>query len=271
MNENLKESIGNTQILNADYHGQHGDGRQRVVIDGKKAYVTCALHMLAQIEDDDGRKKTERSIVSVSPNYQPNADHDLAIDAVCVKTGVKYQLIGKLTYCKPKALPPSHVCSLFNALPSPIPLEASGEIVCNIISADLVRISTSGVKASQNGIDDVDNCELDSASIQKSANQPENATSASLSEEIVNEGKVKSKMRTLENFISELASISAHRQAGLDPDVKVAFIVQYVHESHANLYRKMAAGLFPKPIKRGRGSFWPMSQVEAYKRGEYKC
>lgn len=65
----------------------------------------------------------------------------------------------------------------------------------------------------------------------------------------------------------DFASIVAQRQAGLDPDLRMSFIAIFLNESKANLYRKMGKG-FPPPIKRGKGSFWPMSQIEAYKAGQ---
>lgn len=61
--------------------------------------------------------------------------------------------------------------------------------------------------------------------------------------------------------------IFAQRAAGLDPDLRMSFIVAFLGESKANLYRKMGKE-FPMPIKRGKGSFWPMSKIEAYKAGQ---
>jgi len=63
---------------------------------------------------------------------------------------------------------------------------------------------------------------------------------------------------------SHLDAIAAQQKAGLDPDVRMSFIVTYVGESRANIYRKMGKE-FPMPTKRGRGSFWPLSVIDAYK------
>lgn len=71
----------------------------------------------------------------------------------------------------------------------------------------------------------------------------------------------KGKKRSL---ASQVDAIAAQRQAGLDPDVRMSFIVTYVGESRANLYKKMGQD-FPMPTKRGRGSFWPLSVIDAYK------
>lgn len=68
-------------------------------------------------------------------------------------------------------------------------------------------------------------------------------------------------------FAREYFVIAAQRAAGLDPDLRMSFIPEFLQESKANLYRKMGKG-FPHPIKRGKGSFWPMSQIEAYKAGQ---
>jgi len=74
--------------------------------------------------------------------------------------------------------------------------------------------------------------------------------------------------RTKRAFALELEAIAAQRAAGLDPDVRLWFITAYLGESRANLYRKLGT-TFPKPIKRGRSSFWPMSVIEEYKVGTY--
>jgi predicted DNA-binding transcriptional regulator AlpA len=68
-------------------------------------------------------------------------------------------------------------------------------------------------------------------------------------------------------FAERLRRIADLRGAGLDPDVDLAFIVAYVGESRATIYGKVARGDLPKPVKRGRSSFWPLSVVDAYKKG----
>lgn len=75
-----------------------------------------------------------------------------------------------------------------------------------------------------------------------------------------------------ETFGQDLQRIRQNLDAGLDPDVRIDFIAEYVSESRANLYRKMklTPPQFPNSIKRGHGSFWPFSLVEAYRKGEWK-
>lgn len=69
----------------------------------------------------------------------------------------------------------------------------------------------------------------------------------------------------------ELARVRMAHAAGQDPDVRMTFIVSHVGESRAGLYAKMKATpqKFPSPVKRGRGSFWPLSVIDAYRRGEW--
>lgn len=69
----------------------------------------------------------------------------------------------------------------------------------------------------------------------------------------------------------ELARVRMAHAAGQDPDVRMTFIVSYVGESRAGLYAKMSATpqKFPSPIKRGRSSFWPLSVIDAYRKGKW--
>ncbi|WP_295855119.1 hypothetical protein [uncultured Xylophilus sp.] len=71
-------------------------------------------------------------------------------------------------------------------------------------------------------------------------------------------------------YMHELDRIGAERAAGLDSTVRIEFLIIYLGESRANLYRKMSLvpAQFPQPVKRGRGSFWLMSVIDAYKTGK---
>ncbi|QDL56686.1 hypothetical protein EXZ61_05520 [Rhodoferax aquaticus] len=56
----------------------------------------------------------------------------------------------------------------------------------------------------------------------------------------------------------------------MDPAVRIAFAAHYLGESESNLYRRRADGQFPKPIQRGKGAFWLMSDLDAFKAGTWK-
>lgn len=74
-----------------------------------------------------------------------------------------------------------------------------------------------------------------------------------------------------DNYVKELRHIRQAADAGLDPDLRLDFIARYVNESRSNLYRKMnlTPPQFPKPIKRGKSSFWPLSLIETYRKGQW--
>jgi predicted DNA-binding transcriptional regulator AlpA len=74
------------------------------------------------------------------------------------------------------------------------------------------------------------------------------------------------KKRSKRDFKLELEAVAALRAAAFDPDLRMWFITVYVGESAASLYRKMGI-TFPRPVKRDKGSFWPMSIIDAYKAG----
>lgn len=71
-------------------------------------------------------------------------------------------------------------------------------------------------------------------------------------------------------YVRELERIRHERAAGLDSTVRIQFLVIYLGECRANLYRKMkmVPAQLPLPIKRGRGSFWTMSSIDAYAAGK---
>lgn len=53
-------------------------------------------------------------------------------------------------------------------------------------------------------------------------------------------------------------------QATEDHFVRLPYIVQKTGVSRPTIYRMIASGEFPKPVKQGRTSSWPSSEVEAY-------
>ncbi len=75
----------------------------------------------------------------------------------------------------------------------------------------------------------------------------------------------------LEGHPATLERIRLMRAAGMDPDLRMEFICEFLGESKANLYRKMKLDppQFPKQTHRGRASFWPLSVIEAYKAGAW--
>lgn len=75
--------------------------------------------------------------------------------------------------------------------------------------------------------------------------------------------------RSAEAVQERMTELAAAYQAGLNPDLKIDEVCTLLHESQATVYRKKNLGTFPTPIKRGRGSFWRMSDVVAYQEGRW--
>lgn len=63
---------------------------------------------------------------------------------------------------------------------------------------------------------------------------------------------------------AELELIWAARQAGSDPQVKMRHVAAILLLSPQTVYRKIQKQEFSPPLKRGRGSYWRMSQLDAY-------
>jgi predicted DNA-binding transcriptional regulator AlpA len=74
----------------------------------------------------------------------------------------------------------------------------------------------------------------------------------------------KTTSQTGDDLKLEMQQIMAQRLAGIDPFVKLKNVCVLVKESKPTLYRKMKMSQFPLPIKRGRQSFWRLSQIEEY-------
>ncbi|MBB2777511.1 UNVERIFIED_ORG: putative DNA-binding transcriptional regulator AlpA [Comamonas terrigena] len=85
-------------------------------------------------------------------------------------------------------------------------------------------------------------------------------------------GVVRKKAKASKSFEEELKRIGMARAAGLDPDMRMKHIPMYLGESRSGLYAKMekTPQEFPSPNKRGRSSFWPLSVIDAYRKGEWE-
>jgi predicted DNA-binding transcriptional regulator AlpA len=57
---------------------------------------------------------------------------------------------------------------------------------------------------------------------------------------------------------------------GHDPEVRMKYVALYIGMSASNLYKKIKAGTFPPPTKRGSGSYWKVSTLKAYLNGEWQ-
>jgi predicted DNA-binding transcriptional regulator AlpA len=78
------------------------------------------------------------------------------------------------------------------------------------------------------------------------------------------------KQAKLARLQKEFQRVNAQRANGIDPAVRMAFAAHYLGESESNLHRRRAKGQFPQSIQRGKGMFWLMSDLDAFKAGTWK-
>lgn len=72
-----------------------------------------------------------------------------------------------------------------------------------------------------------------------------------------------------EVFEKKLAHFMSLSSQGIDPTLKMPFIKAYLGKSHSTVYREIARGKFPPPIRHGKAVSWFLSQIEAYRLGTW--
>ena len=72
-----------------------------------------------------------------------------------------------------------------------------------------------------------------------------------------------------EAFNAELARHIQLRNQGVDSSLKLTFIKAYTGKSHSTIYREIARGKFPPPIRHGKSVSWLMSHIDAYRLGNW--
>jgi hypothetical protein len=63
---------------------------------------------------------------------------------------------------------------------------------------------------------------------------------------------------------AEKTRVSSLIKLGHDPEVRMQYVAYFVGQSPGNLYKKISAGTFPAPYKKGGGSFWKHSTLVVY-------
>ena len=72
-----------------------------------------------------------------------------------------------------------------------------------------------------------------------------------------------------QQFKRENERVSALAAQGHDPEVRMAFVKMFIGMSASNLHKKVRAGTFPAPIKRGASALWKLSTLRAYQDGSW--
>lgn len=271
MNAYLQTLIDNGTLFVATHHGKHPDGRHKIMIDDKRALMKGVLSHIVLSDEPDTIGQVINRKISVTPNFQPNPAEDTIIEVIGLATGNTFLLTGTFRYLTPSVLAVPKIDSNILSISSPVKGQESVETAREIYSENAEAVSATKASKDEKMILDSKDMQRELAPMEESAVHLEKLESGEEMHAHVEEKRMKSALRANTAYLNELADISADIKAGLDPYVRHSFIVRYLRESRATLYRKMKQDLFPKPVKRDRGSFWPMSQIEAYKRGEYKC
>lgn len=86
---------------------------------------------------------------------------------------------------------------------------------------------------------------------------------------VSNAGGKHATLAKMRKLAGELRLISGARAVGFDPSLKLAQVCAILQESRSSVYRKIACGIFPPQIKRGKGSFWLLSHIERYAGGDW--
>ena len=212
-----------------EFHGKHKDGKYRVIKDGKRALANAVVSELIPIIDSSSTAKFKRKKIGTSPGYVVGSDDEMSFKAICPETKKIFRIVGTLEFSKKQSATPD--------------LESSINKLNEL--SQIAKVILSPVTSADKVIDD------------KFCSEKKPV--------LTNQALEQSKLNALRIQFNKIA---AQRDVGLDPDVTMSFITFYVNESKATLYRKMGK-TFPLPIKRGKSSFWPLSQIDAYKAGNY--
>ena len=73
-----------------------------------------------------------------------------------------------------------------------------------------------------------------------------------------------------QQFSHETKRVTDLAAMGHDPEVRMTFVHQFIGMSQSNLYKKIQAGEFPSPSKRGSSAHWKFSTLRAYQDGTWQ-
>lgn len=216
----------------AELHGVGEFNREfKIITDKIKRWGIGKLYEIVDgvVPDINSVQPTMRT-----PSYR-ESEQDERIQCKCVKTGKLFLFVGTMKKNVPCAATPK-LC-----VKAVVPLTAATKYVAHIVSDPVEMLGEADpLVSAENTGGEMSNPKIPSR-----------------------------RQRDQEAYLRMLQSIAAQREAGLDPDVCMAFITGFVNESRATLYRKMGK-TFPPPLKRGYSNFWPLSQIEAYKAKSYR-
>lgn len=205
----------------------------------------------------DGKRIIKGALEYTTPGYERKDDTEVRIRCICRTTKKKYLFVGRTRPVKKK---PDIV--------SEAPMHTRDSTIDTTQAAELGAVGNTAV-AINNMANNVNQPAADSLTTP----QPSVATIETVQQPDVaptsQAERGKQHIVNIQELQADLEFIGAMRKAGLDPDLKIRHVCALLQESHASVYRKIKLGEFPAQIRRGKSSFWPLSQIELYKSGEW--
>jgi hypothetical protein len=240
-----------SELLGATFHGKHEDGRYRVKVNERNALATAAVYELVPKVAKMPNGQLTRQEVGVTPGYKAGLIDEVSFVAACPKTDKRYRLIGVLKFLTPKIEKLNKVVEV----PKPLQAEPQSVPIAGVLAPTAPQTSDLSNKPS---------LVLSPISPLPSL-QP-----AVIPAEVELPLKLQEKQATMERqlaaFQSELASVTAQRDAGHDPLVSVHFATKYLCRSRASLYRDIGSSVLTS-IKVGHSSRLLLSALDALKTG----
>ena len=242
----------------AVFLGFDPDGFVELLMAGEKMLGVGKLFLELSMKVVNGKKKVERVLEHTTIKYHPDPETDSRIRCKCAESGLYYRFVGVVAPANGKpvaASPRSEPVVLADTLKVVLPPQIkhtddrATSINDGLVDADAPKKITPVVDA------------LDASTIGDLGTTGEIVDPSG-------SGKKKRK-RAAADMVTELTQLATMRDAGFDPEVRLRIFSVLAKESRASLYRKILLGTCPPPKKRGKGSFWPLSHVDAYIAGTW--
>lgn len=237
--------------------GKSDNGSLRIIIEKVKMLGEGRLCVEISRRIVNGKRKIKYALEYTTPGYERQDDTEVRIRCICRATEKEYLFVGRTRPLKKKSDIVSE--APMNTRHSTIDTTQAAEH--GAVGNTAVAINNIANNVNQPAADSLTTPQLTVASIE-TVQQPDVAPTSQAE-------RGKQHVVNIQELQAEFERIGVSRRAGLDPDLKIRHVCALVQESHASVYRKIKLGKFPAPIKREISSFWPLSQIELYKSGEW--
>lgn len=237
--------------------GKSNKGSLRIIVKEVKMFGKGRLYAEISHRIVDGKRIIKGALEYTTPGYERQDDTEVHIRCVCRATEKKYLFVGKTTPFKKQ----SDIVSEAPMHTRHSTIDTTQEAKLGHIGNTTVTSNSTANKGNQPAADNLLTPQPTVAAIE-TVQQADMAPTSQAE-------RGKSPAVAIQKLQAELEFIGAMRKVGLDPDLKIRHVCVLLQESHASVYRKINLGKFPAPVRRGKSNFWPLSQIELYKSGEW--